>query len=54
MAKEFVTMHHSETGGEAKATQEAFDEVWEPKGWKLGEAPDKKRKTSTTKKEGEA
>src|SRR5688572_20658156 len=34
---EFVAMAHPETGGVAEATRAAFEEVWEPRGWKLAD-----------------
>jgi hypothetical protein len=33
----WVRMKHPETGGEAEATEAAFDEVWQPKGWEIVE-----------------
>lgn len=35
-----IDMHHPETGGEGKATEQQFVEVWESRGWRRGTAAD--------------
>jgi hypothetical protein len=35
-----IDMHHPETGGEGKTTEQQLRDVWEPRGWKRGLAAD--------------
>lgn len=36
----WVTMTHPATGGETEVTEQAFDEVYEAKGWELKKDPE--------------
>lgn len=37
---EWVTMQHSDSQGEAEVTKQAFEEVWQDKGWALKDTGD--------------
>lgn len=39
MARQLLTMTHPKAGS-GKTTLEAFRRIWEPKGWRLADAPD--------------
>lgn len=46
-----VVLIHTQTGGVFRTTTEAYEQVWEPKGWVLADSPDGQKALAKKTKE---